>query len=48
VEIETDKANFEVTAPVDGIQVIDGAPGARFLQVLKEKVENVECPSQSS
>jgi pyruvate dehydrogenase E2 component (dihydrolipoamide acetyltransferase) len=29
-------------------QVIDGAPGARFLQVLKEKVENVECPSQSS
>jgi len=28
-------------------QVIDGAPGAKFLQVLKEKVENVECPSQS-
>ncbi len=23
-------------------QVIDGAPGARFLQVLKEKIENVE------
>jgi pyruvate dehydrogenase E2 component (dihydrolipoyllysine-residue acetyltransferase) len=23
-------------------QVVDGAPGARFLQVLKEKVENVE------
>lgn len=24
-------------------QVIDGAPGARFLQVLKEKIENVEA-----
>ena len=23
-------------------QVIDGAPGARFLQVLREKIENVE------
>ena len=23
-------------------QVIDGAPGARFLQILKEKIENVE------
>jgi pyruvate dehydrogenase E2 component (dihydrolipoamide acetyltransferase) len=23
-------------------QVVDGAPGARFLQVLKGKVENVE------
>ena len=23
-------------------QVIDGAPGARFLQVVKEKIENVE------
>jgi pyruvate dehydrogenase E2 component (dihydrolipoamide acetyltransferase) len=23
-------------------QVIDGAPGARFLQVLKAKIENVE------
>lgn len=34
-------------------QVIDGAPGARFLQVLREKIENVEasqsaCPSRSS
>ncbi len=24
-------------------QVIDGAPGARFLQVLKEKIENIEA-----
>jgi pyruvate/2-oxoglutarate dehydrogenase complex dihydrolipoamide acyltransferase (E2) component len=23
-------------------QVIDGAPGARFLQIVKEKIENVE------
>jgi pyruvate dehydrogenase E2 component (dihydrolipoamide acetyltransferase) len=23
-------------------QIIDGAPGARFLQVLREKIENVE------
>jgi pyruvate dehydrogenase E2 component (dihydrolipoamide acetyltransferase) len=23
-------------------QVIDGAPGARFLQILKDKIENVE------
>jgi pyruvate dehydrogenase E2 component (dihydrolipoamide acetyltransferase) len=31
-------------------QVIDGAPGARFLRVLKEKIENVEseCLSRSS
>ena len=31
-------------------QVIDGAPGARFLKVLKEQIENVEslCPSPSS
>ncbi len=31
-------------------QVIDGAPGARFLKVLREQIENVEslCPSPSS
>ena len=23
-------------------QIIDGAPGARFLKVMKEKIENVE------
>jgi len=31
-------------------QVIDGAPGARFLKVVREQIENVEslCPSPSS
>jgi len=31
-------------------QVVDGAPGARFLKVVREQIENVEvlCPSPSS